>query len=278
MVKRCKRTKIVVDHRWFFCCSKNIGHQTGHVFEFSSGRNRKTEDESSKRPIFSSLLPRFMLYTVSVDCIQKSERALGTKIWKNIVLNLGIPWYTGTCTETWRWPVKARQLQQQPVPQNPVTKAETNPTQLQTNASNGFVTKTLSTCCPPFTSFALPALPVALLRLDQAKRELAEPQKASLTESLVESGKNSSFLWLTDLTASWVTASLNIFELFSRHCGPADSAFQVQSEQKQQASQLNEQLRERQRELIKEQELRSKAEETTESQAEETSANLTFKS
>ena len=82
----------------------------------------------------------------------------------------------------------------------------------------------------------------------QAKRELAEPQKASLTESLVESGKNSSFLWLTDLTASWVTASLNIFELFSRHCGPADSAFQVQSEQKQQASQLNEQLRERQRE------------------------------
>ena len=38
------------------------------------------------------------------------------------------------------------------------------------------------------------ALPVALLRLDQAKRELAESQKASLTESLVESGKNSSFL------------------------------------------------------------------------------------
>lgn len=35
---------------------------------------------------------------------------------------------------------------------------------------------------------------------------------------------------------------------------------QVQSEQKQQASQLNEQLRERQRELIREQELRSKAE------------------
>jgi hypothetical protein len=74
-----------------FCCSKNIGHQIGHVFEFSSGRNRKTEDESSKRPIFSSLLPRLMLYTVSVDCIQKCERALGTKIWKNIVLNLGIP-------------------------------------------------------------------------------------------------------------------------------------------------------------------------------------------
>lgn len=37
---------------------------------------------------------------------------------------------------------------------------------------------------------------------------------------------------------------------------------QVQSEQKQQASQLNEQLRERQRELIREQELRSKAEDT----------------
>ena len=38
------------------------------------------------------------------------------------------------------------------------------------------------------------ALPVALLRLDQAKRELAESQKASLTQSLVESGKNKSVL------------------------------------------------------------------------------------
>ena len=100
------------------------------------------------------------------------------------------------------------------------------------------------------------ALPVALLRLDQAKRELAESQKASLTQSLVESGKNKSVLWLT--------ASLNCFPFRHRDLADSSAASQVQSEQKQQASQLNEQLRERQRELIKEQELRSKAEEMTE--------------
>ena len=77
---------------------------------------------------------RFMLYTKFVYCIQKSETVLEIKILlvKNIFLNLGILAHKDRLEHDSNSPMKARQLQQQPVPQNTVTKAETNPTQLQT--------------------------------------------------------------------------------------------------------------------------------------------------
>ena len=114
--------EIVVDHRWEDLIAAPIAWATRPAMSLNSvlaGTGRPSTNPA--RGQSSVLYCRVLCCILYLLIVFRNLKELWAPKYGRI------PWYTGTCTETWRWPVKARQLQQQPVPQNPVTKAGNQP-------------------------------------------------------------------------------------------------------------------------------------------------------